>query len=189
MRLARAIGLLLTAATAVVAGCGGGGSDASETRRTYDYVAAVRPLAYENAHRACSGHSSTSLAFEYAISGSTRAALARAWAMRNQLDARLRGESYRGCRDGLRETAARPGVIERPALTSDEIDAYMAAYATCTGLTVAEVAREYDVDVAGLTVAQAIRAMVRRSYGPAYRDIAENACLAAVRGEPPRYGS
>jgi hypothetical protein len=79
--------------------------------------------------------------------------------------------------------------VTPPALTADEIDVYVVAYATCLGLTVAELVQEYGLDAQGLTVEQAVRAVVRKTYGWQYRDPAYDACLAAIRGEPPRYGS
>lgn len=174
-------------AVLVLAGCGGGTRD-SEPGTTYEYVVAVRPLAYENAREACRGHSLTSLAFEYGTTGATRVDAARSWARRNQRDARLREVSYRGCRDGLRETAEQPVLVERPPLTDDEVEVYVLEYSTCRSLTLAELVRDLGVDARGLTVEEAVRAVVRRSYDERYRDVAFGACLAAIRGEPPRYG-
>jgi hypothetical protein len=188
MCLDRRIGAIAVVAL-TLAGCGGGATPDAGPRTTYDYVTAVRPLAYENAHAACRGHSLTSLTYEYGTKGSTFTAAARSWARRNQPDTRLREVSYRGCRDGLRETAERPVLVTPPALTADEIDVYVVAYATCLGLTVAELVQEYGLDAQGLTVEQAVRAVVRKTYGWQYRDPAYDACLAAIRGEPPRYGS
>ncbi len=189
MRLDRWIALPALLAALLVAGCGSGVDRAAQPQTTYDYVTAVRPLAYENAHAACSGHSLASLAYEYGTSGSTFENAARDWAHRNQPDVRVRREAFLGCRDALRETARRPVQIARPSLTQEEIEIYILQYSTCVGLTVADLATEYGLDIRGLTVAQAVLAVVRKTYGPAYRQVAYGACLAAVRGEPPRYGS
>jgi len=188
MRLDPPIGLFVWAAL-VLAGCGGGAPVDAEPQTTYEYVAAVRPLAYDNAHGACSGHSLTSLAYEYGVAGTTFSQAAREWARQNQLDGRLREVSYRGCLDGLLKTAKLPVQIEPADLTDDEIAVYISQYSTCRGLTVGEVAKEYGFDVGDMTAAEAILAAVRRSIGPTYRQIAYEACLAAVRGEAPRYGS
>ena len=185
MCLDRRIGPFVLVALALV-GCGGGATPAAERQPTYDYVTAVRPLAYDNAYAACNGHSLTSLAYEYGSSGSNVAAAARSWARRNQPDLRLRAVSYRGCRDGLRET--RLSIPGDPPLTADEIEIYVLEYATCLGLTVADLVQEFGIDP-GLTVEQAVLAVVRRSYEEGYREVAYGACLAAIRGEPPRYGS
>jgi len=187
MRLGRRLAPIVAAA--LLTGCGGEASPESAPQTTYDYVTAVRPLAYENAHAACSGHSLTSLAYEYGTTGSTFAAAGRSWARRNQPDVRLRDVSSRGCRDGLRETSARPVQIDPPGLTADEIEIYLVAYSTCRGLTVAELVEEYRLAPDVLTVEEAVTAVVRRTYAEPYRDVAGAACLAAIRGEPPRYGS
>lgn len=188
MRLERRIGLFVWAALAL-AGCGvGGGSGDAEPRPRYEYVAAVRPLAYANAHEACAGHSLTSLAYEYGVGGTTLSRAARDWARRNQRDDRLREASYRGCLDALVQTARMPVWIDPADLTDDEIAVYIGEYSTCRGQTVAEIAKEFGVDARGLTPADVVWAAVRRSYGEAYRRVAYEACLAAVRGEAPRYG-
>ena len=135
----------------------------SRAGTTYDYVTAVRPLAYDNARAACRGHSLTSLAYEYATSGRTFTTAARSWARRNQPDVRLRDVSYRGCRDGLRETASRPVLIDKPPLSSDEIEIYLLEYSTCLGLTLAELVQDYGLDPSGLTLEQAVREVVRRA--------------------------
>ena len=189
MCLDRRIGLLFLAAL-TLAGCGGQAAADAEPRATYDYVASVRPLAYENARAACAGHSFTSLAYEYGTNGSTVRAAARSWARRNQPDARLRDVSYRGCRDGL--CSARPARARRgrlPTLAPDEIEIYVLEYSICLGLTVADLVQEYALDPSGLTVEQAVRAVVRQSFRAEYRGVAFDACLAAIHGEPPRYGS
>ena len=189
MCLDRRIGLFALGISLALAGCGGGATGDADQSRTYDYVAAVRPLAYDNAHDACGGHSLTSLRYEYGAVGASFRAAARDWASRNQPDERLRAVSYRGCLDALLETEERPVQIEPPALTEDEIDVYIAEYSTCLDLTVADLAKEYGLDLRGMTLAEAVLAAVRRTYGPAYQAVAYEACLAAVRGEPPRYGS
>jgi hypothetical protein len=189
MCLDRPIGLFALGISLALAACGGGATGDAEQSRTYEYVAAVRPLAYDNAHEACSGHSLTSLRYEYGAVGSTFKAAARDWARRNQRDERLRDVSYRGCLDALRETEDRPVQIKPPALTEDEIDVYITEYSTCLDLTVADLANEYGLDLRGMTLAEAVLAAVRKTYGPAYQEVAYEACLAAVRGEPPRYGS
>ena len=180
---------VLVVAALALTGCGGGADPESRPGTTYDYVTAVRPLAYDNARAACRGHSLTSLAYEYATSGRTFTTAARSWARRNQPDVRLRDVSYRGCRDGLRETASRPVLIDTPPLSSDEIEVYLLEYSTCLGLTLAELVQDYGLDPSGLTLEQAVREVVRRSYDEGYRGAAFDACLAAIRGEPPRYGS
>jgi hypothetical protein len=180
---------LLAVAALAIAGCGGARDPEVGPATTYDYLTAVRPLAYDNARAACRGHSLASLAYEYGSKGSTFATAARSWAVRNQPDVRLRDVSFRGCRGGLRETASRPVLIDKPPPTDDEIDVYIAEYATCLGLTLAELVQDYGLDPQGLTLEEAVREVVRRSYEQGYRTIAFEACLAAIRGEPPRYGS
>ena len=179
----------LVVAALALAGCGGSSDPEAGPSTTYDYVTAVRPLAYDNARAACRGHSLTSLAYEYATRGRTFASAARSWARRNQPDVRLRDVSYLGCRDGLSETASRPVLIDAPPLTSEEIEIYMLEYSMCLGLTLAELVQDYGLDPQGLTLEEAVREVVRRSYEEGYRQAAFDACLAAIRGEPPRYGS
>ena len=104
MRLDRKLGPTVVAAL-VLAGCSASAETEPAPTSTIDYVAAVRPLAYDNAHAACHGHNLTSIAYEFDISGHTVVAVARAWARRNQRDVRMRGAAFRGCRDALRETA------------------------------------------------------------------------------------
>ena len=188
MCLDRRIGLLFLAAL-TLAGCGGQ-SAADADRPTYDYLASVRPLAYENARAACAGHSFTSLAYEYGTNGSTVRAAARSWARRNQPDVRLRDVSYRGCRDGLRLSPSDASAARTPpTLAPDEVEVYVLEYSVCLGLTVADLVQEYALDPSGLTVEEAVRAVVSQSFRRAYRGVAFDACLAAIRGEPPRYGS
>ena len=188
MCLDRRIGLVFLAAL-TLAGCGGQSASDAE-RSTYDYLAAVRPLAYENARAACAGHSFTSLAYEYDTNGSTVETAARSWARLNQPDARLRDVSYRGCRDGLRVSPADASAARTPpTLAPDEIEIYVLEYSVCLGLTVADLVQEYGLDPSGLTVEEAVREVVRQSFVTAYRGVAFDACLAAIRGEPPRYGS
>ena len=142
MCLDRRIGLVFLAAL-TLAGCGGQSASDAE-RSTYDYLAAVRPLAYENARAACAGHSFTSLAYEYDTNGSTVETAARSWARLNQPDARLRDVSYRGCRDGLRVSPADASAARTPpTLAPDEIEIYVLEYSVCLGLTVADLVQEY----------------------------------------------
>ncbi len=186
MCLDRRIGLVLLAVLTLV-GCGGGEAPDAGPQTTYDYVAAVRPLAYDNARAACGGHSLTSLAYEFGTTGSTPEAAARSWARRNQPDVRLRETSFQGCRDGLWRTSHQHE--QEPPLSADEIEIYVLEYSTCLGLTVAQLVQEYGLDPRGLTVEEAVRAVVRKTYARAYREVAFDACLAAIHGEPPRYGS
>ncbi len=188
MRLDRGIGLLVLAVLSLV-GCGGGATPEAGPRTTYDYITAVRPLAYENAHAACNGHSLTSLAYEYGTSGRTIVAAASNWARQNQPDLRLRTVTFRGCRDGLRETTPGPMPVRAPPLTEPQIEIYVVEYATCLGLTIADLVQDYGLDPSGLTLHQAVQEVVRASFGRAYREVAFDACLAAIHGEPPRYGS
>ena len=185
MCLDRRIGLVFLAAL-TLAGCGGQSATDAE-RPTYDYLAAVRPLAYENARTACAGHSFTSLAYEYETNGGTVGAAARSWARSNQPDLRLRDVSYRGCRDGLQ--TGEPAAGQTARLTTEEIEIYVVAYSTCRGLTVADLVQEYGLDTGSLTVEEAVRAMVRKTYVARYRATAYGACVAALHGEAPRYGS
>ena len=187
MRVDRRFGSVVAAV--LLAGCGGGATSDAGAPTAYDYVTAVRPLAYENARAACSGHSLGSLAYEYGTAGSTFAAAARSWSRRNQPDVRLRDVSFRGCRDALRETATRPVQIEAPGLTAEEIQIYLVAFSTCRSLTRADLVREYGLAADGLTVEKVVRAAVRKTYAQEYRAVAYDACLAAIRREPPRYGS
>lgn len=105
MRLGRRVELILVVMAWMLAGCAGGSGDETPAASTIDYVAAVRPLAYDNAYAACLGHSLTSLAYEFGVSGATAAAAARDWARRSQRDVRMRHAAYRGCRDALWESA------------------------------------------------------------------------------------
>ena len=180
--------VLIVAALALT-GCGGDADPDAGPSTTFDYVTAVRPLAYDNARASCRGHSLTSLAYEYSTTGTTFTTAARSWARRNQPDVRLRDVSYRGCRDGLRETESRPVLIDEPPLTRDEIEIYLLEYSTCLGLTLADLVQDYRLDPQGLTVEEAVREVVRLSYEQGYWKTAFEACLAAIRGEPPRYGS
>lgn len=185
--LDRRIGLLILAAL-TLAGCGGQATPEAGPRSSYDYIASVRPLAYDNARAACTGHSFTSLAYEFGTNGSTIGAAARSWARRNQPDIRLRDISYRGCRDGLRSASgARPAQVS--PLTPAEVQIYVLEYSTCLGLTVADLVQDYALDPSGLTVEEAVLEVVRQSFDRRYRDVAFDACLAAIRGEPPSYGS
>jgi hypothetical protein len=92
-------------AALILAGCSAGPDSTPERTGALDYVSMVRPLAYDNAHAACSGHSLTSLAYEFGVSGSTIPAAARNWVRRNQRDVRVRDAAYRGCRDALWQAA------------------------------------------------------------------------------------
>ena len=76
-----------------------------------------------------------------------------------------------------------------PPLTAAEIDVYVLEYSTCFGLTVADLVQEFGLDPSSLTVEEAVRAVVRKTFAKTYRDVASDACLAAIHGEPPRYGS
>jgi len=105
MRLDRRIELILVVVAWIVAGCTAGSGGEAPSTPTLDYVSAVRPLAYDNAYAACSGHSLTSLAYEFDVSAATVAAAARNWAQRTQRDARMRHAAYRGCRDALWKSA------------------------------------------------------------------------------------
>ena len=93
----------------IVAGCSAGTDSTPRRTGTLDYVSSVRPLAYDNAYAACSGHSLTSLAYEFGVSGSTIPAAARSWVRKNQRDVRVRDAAYRGCRDALWEAAGAAG--------------------------------------------------------------------------------
>jgi hypothetical protein len=188
MCLDRRIGVLAFAVL-TLAGCGGGAAPEGGPGTTYDYVTAVRPLVYQNARAACSGHSLTSLAYEYGTNGPTVVAAARSWARLNQPDVRLRDVSYRGCLDGLGEAPTSPAQLAAPPLTAAEIDVYVLEYSTCFGLTVADLVQEFGLDPSSLTVEEAVHAVVRKTFAKAYRDVASDACLAAIHGEPPRYGS
>jgi hypothetical protein len=185
--LDRRIGLLLLAAL-TLAGCGGQATPEAGPRSSHDYIASVRPLAYDNARAACAGHSFTSLAYEFGTNGSTIGAAASSWARRNQPDVRLRDVSYRGCRDGLR-TAPGARAAETSPLTPAEVQIYVLEYSTCLGLTVADLVQDYALDPSGLTVEAAVLEVVRQSFDRRYRDVAFAACLAAIRGEPPSYGA
>jgi len=105
MRLDRRIELMAAFVVWIAAGCAGESDDAARPASTIDYVSAVRPLAYDNAYAACSGHSLTTLAYEFDVSGVSVAAAARSWARRNQRDARMRPAAYLGCRDALSKSA------------------------------------------------------------------------------------
>ena len=74
-----------------------------------------------------------------------------------------------------------------PRLGTDELVVYQTEYVVCDGLTVQDIAQEYGYDIRGMTEAEVVLKMARESYGPEYQQLAYEACLAAIRGEPSRY--
>jgi len=197
-------------AVLLLSGCGGRAGDDAESaasngtigtqvdtgfveRVLKNELAASRSAAYEAGFEACFAESPSTLAESYAFTGTTAGAAAAAYAREEVSDRRLRDAAYQGCRDGLQSLAEIDDVpapepeLEADSLSSEQINVYQVEYSTCLGITPAEIAKEYGMDITGMTEAEVVLAMTRETYRPEFQQVAYEACLAAISGEPSRF--
>jgi hypothetical protein len=135
--------------------------------------------------------------------GLTENAAVRRYGRTSQRSPALREAAAAGCRRSLRkhwagfydlppnpwDAAGTPTSTESaspPASAHDKM-MYTAEYATCWGISVREIQRDYGFDTSGMTPGEAILAMEQQTYGPQDQATAYEACLDAYYKRPSKY--
>ena len=208
MRHAVLPAVVLAACMLAGSSCAEAGEDAAVPNVTAaddpDTLEAAREEAFEQGRATCATNSIADFALTHGYAGKTVSAVAAEWA--DTWHPRLRDAAYRGCRRSFAETAARLGetawevtpvpplpagaavpASPPPAPSGEERQVYIAEYQACAGLTPAQIESGYGIDTGGKSRAEVVREMERQTYRSDLQQVASEACLHAMNGQPARY--
>ena len=208
MRHAALPAVALAAFVLAGSSCAGSGEEAAAPNVTAavdpNVLEAAREEAFEHGRATCETSSIADFALARGYAGRTVSAVAAEWA--RTWDSHLRDAAYRGCRQSLAETVARLGetawdvvpapppragaalpASPPPGRSVEERQVYVAEYEACAGLTPAQISSGYGIDTGGKSRAEVVLEMERQTYRSDLQQVASEACLHAMNGQPARY--